>query len=67
MPQRFDTQLTHSPWIRNDLKSLSEYLQPPIEGLLQGAGSTFTSAGREDMDVRMLGDGRPFVIAVRAC
>lgn len=30
--------------------------------LLQASSSKFHSAGREDIDVRMLGEGRPFVL-----
>lgn len=29
------------------------------------ADTNFLSSGREDMDVRMLGDGRPFVLELK--
>jgi len=46
--------------------SVEEYVAPDIERALRGTGATFHGAGREDVDARMLGTGRPFVVEVDA-
>ena len=40
---------------------------PPPSTLLHAPLFTFHAAGREDVDVRMLGTGRPFAIELNAC
>ncbi len=44
--------------------SISEYIGIPAQDLAKGTKFKFHAAGREDIDVRMLGSGRPFVIEV---
>lgn len=44
--------------------SVEEIVAEPILALTAGRESRFHGAGREDIDVRMLGDGRPFVIEI---
>jgi tRNA pseudouridine synthase 10 len=44
--------------------SVEELVSPPIVRAMDGAQGTFHGAGREDVDARMLGDGRPFVVEV---
>ncbi len=44
--------------------SISEYVGIPTQLLLDGSKFKFHAAGREDIDVLMLGDGRPFVIEI---
>eukprot|EP00019_Armaparvus_languidus_P007172 CAMPEP_0168590434 /NCGR_PEP_ID=MMETSP0420-20121227/6566_1 /TAXON_ID=498008 /ORGANISM="Pessonella sp." /LENGTH=386 /DNA_ID=CAMNT_0008626093 /DNA_START=556 /DNA_END=1716 /DNA_ORIENTATION=- len=44
--------------------SVEEVMVEPILNFFRGSSHALRSAGREDMDVRMLGDGRPFVIEV---
>lgn len=57
--------LSQSPWIdKNDVRitdSVQELLEEGLIKFLQYGRSTFASSGREDVDVRMLGKGRPFV------
>ena len=45
-------------------ESVEELVAPPIREAMEGADATFHGAGREDVDARMLGDGRPFVVEV---
>ena len=44
--------------------SISEYIGEPSQKLLQGSRFKVHAAGREDVDVLMLGEGRPFVVEV---
>ncbi len=45
-------------------ESVEELIAPPLLKALKGIGVKFHGAGREDIDARMLGDGRPFVIEI---
>jgi tRNA pseudouridine synthase 10 len=44
--------------------SISEYVGVPTVQYVEGAHFKFHAAGREDVDVLMLGNGRPFVIEI---
>jgi len=44
--------------------SISEYVGVPAQELLDGSKFKFHAAGREDIDVLMLGNGRPFVVEI---
>lgn len=44
--------------------SISEYIGIVAQRLLKGTRFKFHAAGREDVDVLMLGDGRPFVVEI---
>ncbi|MFX1561459.1 MAG: tRNA pseudouridine(54/55) synthase Pus10, partial [Promethearchaeota archaeon] len=44
--------------------SISEYVGDVTQRLLKGTRFKFHAAGREDVDVLMLGEGRPFVVEV---
>ena len=44
--------------------SVEELVAPTIREAMGGADHTFHGAGREDVDARMLGGGRPFVVEV---
>ena len=44
--------------------SISEYIGEPTQQAAQGTKFKVHAAGREDIDVLMLGDGRPFVVEV---
>ncbi|MHA2193069.1 MAG: tRNA pseudouridine(54/55) synthase Pus10, partial [Candidatus Thorarchaeota archaeon] len=44
--------------------SISEYIGAPTQRAAQGTRFKVHAAGREDIDVLMLGDGRPFVVEV---
>jgi tRNA pseudouridine synthase 10 len=45
-------------------ESVEQLTAPVVEDVMDGVGSVFHGAGREDVDARMLGTGRPFVIEV---
>ena len=45
--------------------SVEEIIAEPFMEALKGKSEAFHGAGREDIDVRMLGDGRPFVLEIR--
>ncbi len=49
---------------RNYQDSVSEYVSLPVQEMLQGKKFKFHAAGREDIDVLMLGSGRPFVVEI---
>jgi len=44
--------------------SIAEYIGNVAQRLLKGSKFKFHAAGREDIDVLMLGEGRPFVVEV---
>lgn len=56
--------LSQSPWIDKDdvriRNSVQELIEEGLKKFLQFEKSVFASSGREDVDVRMLGKGRPF-------
>ncbi|BDH78742.1 MAG TPA: tRNA pseudouridine(54/55) synthase Pus10 [Methanothermobacter sp.] len=45
--------------------SVEELVAEPVLKATQGSGSKFHGAGREDVDVRMLGKGRPFILEIK--
>lgn len=45
--------------------SIQELAEPAVLRFTRGTETFFHGSGREDVDARMLGDGRPFVIEVR--
>jgi tRNA pseudouridine synthase 10 len=47
-------------------ESVEQLTTPPVIEAMDGESATFHGAGREDIDARMLGTGRPFVIEVEA-
>jgi len=47
--------------------SVEELISEKLVGALQSSESCFIASGREDVDVRMLGSGRPFVVELRNC
>lgn len=47
------------------LESIEELISPPALQMFAGSTSKFHGAGREDIDVRMLGKGRPFVLEIK--
>lgn len=57
--------LSQSPWIdKDDVRikhSVQELIEDGLKEFLKFDKSIFSSSGREDVDVRMLGKGRPFV------
>ncbi len=45
--------------------SIEEEISPPILLLSQGSESKFHGAGREDVNARCLGEGRPFIVEIK--
>ncbi len=46
-------------------ESVEELIAAPVLAATRGEGSRFHGMGREDIDARMLGRGRPFVLEIR--
>jgi len=46
-------------------ESVEQIISKPAIELTKGEESVFHGAGREDIDVRMLGNGRPFIIEIK--
>ena len=46
------------------LESVEEIIEQPFLDATDGVTASFHASGREDIDARMLGEGRPFVIEV---
>ena len=63
---KFNRRLSQTPWHVNGLRlyetSLEEEIVGPLLEKFQPREHKFHSGGREDIDVRMLGKGRPFVV-----
>jgi len=47
-------------------ESVQEIVEKPLLEATGGSGASFHASGREDIDARMLGTGRPFVIEITA-
>ena len=46
-------------------ESVEDFIAGPFLNMTSGQAAVFHGAGREDIDARMLGNGRPFVIEVK--
>jgi tRNA pseudouridine synthase 10 len=46
-------------------RSVEGFVAPIVEDVMDGVDAVFHGAGREDVDARMLGTGRPFVVEVK--
>ncbi|CAL8470277.1 g9819 [Coccomyxa elongata] len=66
--RKLQRDISHSPFIIDGVRlgrtSIQEELERVVLPHLRCDSSKFISAGREDMDVRMLGSGRPFVLEI---
>ncbi|PSN49117.1 putative tRNA pseudouridine synthase Pus10 [Blattella germanica] len=62
---KFSRSLSQTPWLIDGERKMESSVQDVICGILQSAsksdGVKFSASGREDVDVRTLGRGRPFV------
>jgi len=65
---KFSRNLSQTPWFidgaRRGTTSVLELIGEPLKQFTRGDEIKFLSAGREDIDVRMLGNGRPFAVEV---
>ncbi|KAL1129220.1 hypothetical protein AAG570_013749 [Ranatra chinensis] len=63
---KWSRQLPQTPWIiggeRKMESSVQEIISEPLERISKAQGSKFSASGREDVDVRTLGRGRPFSV-----
>lgn len=61
---KFLRGLPQSPWQEKSDESVSQLICEPLRAALGGTSAKMHASGREDIDVRMLGRGRPFVVEV---
>lgn len=65
---KFKRGLSQSPWVLDGVRmgesSVEEAIGDVALPFFRGASYKFHTAGREDVDVRMLGNGRPFILEV---
>lgn len=63
---KYSRDLPQTPWLINNVRkcetSVEELLASCIADAVQASELKFLASGREDVDVRMLGTGRPFAI-----
>ena len=63
---KYSRTLPQSPWVidgvRKSESSIQEILTSETERVFRPDSIKFSSSGREDIDVRMLGSGRPFML-----
>ncbi|KAK2720039.1 tRNA pseudouridine synthase Pus10-like [Artemia franciscana] len=63
---KYSRNLSQTPWtidgVRKSDLSVDELLSGPIKSVFRAEHHNFSSSGREDVDVRMLGSGRPFIV-----
>ncbi|XP_043714338.1 tRNA pseudouridine synthase Pus10 isoform X2 [Telopea speciosissima] len=68
-PERYSRNVSQTRWIIDDERmgqaSVEEIIGSNMLPILRGDDYKFHAAGREDIDVRMLGSGRPFLIEVQ--
>lgn len=65
---KYSRTLSQSPWIIDGVRkadtSVEEIMSVETEKVFRPDVITFSSSGREDVDVRMLGSGRPFMLEI---
>ncbi|XP_041108951.1 putative tRNA pseudouridine synthase Pus10 [Polyodon spathula] len=63
---KYSRTLPQTPWVidgeRKMESSVEELISEPLLAVFRAGGLNFSSSGREDVDVRTLGNGRPFAI-----
>lgn len=65
---KYSRLLSQTPWILNGERimesSVQEFITDVVDKHIPNSRIVFSSSGREDVDVRMLGRGRPFVLEI---
>lgn len=65
---KYSRLLSQTPWILNDKRimetSVQELITEAVIRHIPNSRIVFSSSGREDVDVRMLGKGRPFILEI---
>ncbi|XP_030208007.1 tRNA pseudouridine synthase Pus10 [Gadus morhua] len=63
---KYSRSLSQTPWIIDGRRmmesSVEELIAEPLASSFRSKGFNFSSSGREDVDVRTLGKGRPFAM-----
>ena len=63
---KYSRELPQTPWVLDGVKkaetSVQELICPKVAHAFRAANIRFSSSGREDVDVLMLGKGRPFLL-----
>ena len=63
---KYSRKLSQTPWFvdgeRRGETSVQELICNHLQSVIRPASIRFSSSGREDVDVRMLGSGRPFLV-----
>ena len=63
---KYSRNLSQTPWVIEGVKkcdtSVEELICGKLAAVIRSSAYKFCSSGREDVDVRMLGEGRPFVV-----
>ena len=62
---KWDRCVSQSPWLNGEgdvVGSVTEYCCAPLEERCAPVKTKFHASGREDVNVRMLGGGRPFLV-----
>jgi len=63
---KYSRELSQTPWLingeRKSESSVEEHICAPVNQFVLASEWRFSASGREDVDVRMLGTGRPFVV-----
>ncbi|CAK9178359.1 unnamed protein product [Ilex paraguariensis] len=66
---KYSRNVSQTRWIINDERrgeaSVEEIISGSMLPIFQGDSYKFHAAGREDIDVRMLGSGRPFLVEIQ--
>lgn len=65
---KYSRELSQSPWVIDGVKkteySVQELIVPVVQSKFTCKEMKFSASGREDSDVRMLGNGRPFLLEI---
>ncbi|EFA10881.1 tRNA pseudouridine synthase Pus10 [Tribolium castaneum] len=65
---KYSRNLFQTPWANDEVQvinsSVQEILFKSLESVFKCSSLVFSSSGREDFDVRMLGRGRPFFVKI---
>ncbi|EFA79494.1 hypothetical protein PPL_07545 [Heterostelium album PN500] len=69
---KYARNLSQTPWTLkgaaatpdSEIDSVDLFISQPIKDLCKADATNFVASGREDIDVRMLGEGRPFFLEI---
>lgn len=61
---KFSREVSQTPWnlANKPMHSVQSLIADPLQPLFGSSLAYLHAAGREDIDVRMLGQGRPFIM-----